>query len=160
MNEWANFFVAVAGASAALAGLIFVGVSISLSKILQYPKLADRGLESLILLVNILVTASLGLVPRQASMVFGIETVVLGAVTWTIVQRIDRAMIRATDVQWKKYYRWNMLYNQLVLVPYIAGGIVLLMRGETGLYWMLPGILGSFVKALTDAWVLLVEINR
>jgi hypothetical protein len=33
---WENFFVAEAGASAALLGLLFVAVSISLAKVLEY----------------------------------------------------------------------------------------------------------------------------
>ena len=160
MTEWANFFVAVVGASAALAGLIFVGISISLKKILEYPKLANRGLESLILLMTILVTGSLGLVPRQSDVALGIEVTTLGAITWIIIYLLDRSAIRGTEPEWKKHYRRNMVFNQLAVLPYIAGGVVLLLQGPVGLYWMLPGILGSFIKALTDAWVLLVEIHR
>lgn len=159
MKEWADFFVAVAGASAALAGLIFVGVSISLSKILEFPKLADRGLESLVLLMNILLTASLGLVPQTVHGL-GIEVTAFGAITWLIVCFLDRSMIHATDRQWKVHYRRNMAYNQIAILPYIAGGIALLVQGPVGIYWLLPGILGSFIKALMDAWVLLVEIHR
>ena len=33
-------------------------------------------------------------------------------------------------------------------------------RGEGGLYWGVPAVIVSFVLALLDAWVLLVEINR
>jgi hypothetical protein len=160
MTEWANFFVAVAGASAALAGLIFVGISISLKKILEFPKLADRGLESLILLMNILLTASLGLVPHQGPEALGIEVTALGVITWVMISWLDRSMIRATDAQWKVHYLRNMLYNQVAIVPYIVGGIVLVTSGVSGLFWILPGILGSFIKALMDAWVLLVEIHR
>jgi hypothetical protein len=35
VSEWGNFFIAQVGASAALAGLIFVGVSINLERILK-----------------------------------------------------------------------------------------------------------------------------
>ena len=54
LAQWSNFYVAVAGASAALTGLIFVGVSISLAKILSIPSLPNRALVSLILLLNVL----------------------------------------------------------------------------------------------------------
>ncbi len=45
MTGWENFFVAEVGASAALAGLIFVGVSINLNRILSLPRLPDRALR-------------------------------------------------------------------------------------------------------------------
>ena len=57
MADWNDFYIAVASASAALTGLIFVGISISLTKILTIPGLADRALLSLILLVNVLTGA-------------------------------------------------------------------------------------------------------
>ena len=43
INEWSDFGVGVAGATAALTGLLFVAVSINLDRILQYrtlPRLA------------------------------------------------------------------------------------------------------------------------
>jgi len=39
LAEWANFFVAEVGASAALAGLVVVATSINLSRILLFPQL-------------------------------------------------------------------------------------------------------------------------
>jgi hypothetical protein len=38
-ERWHDLFVATAGAAAALAGLIFVAVSINLEQILKYPAL-------------------------------------------------------------------------------------------------------------------------
>ena len=39
MAEWSDFFVAVAGAAAALAGLIIVAVSVNVADIIKYPQL-------------------------------------------------------------------------------------------------------------------------
>lgn len=41
MSDWTNFFVVEAGTAAVLAGLVFVGVSINLDKIVSNP---DYGL--------------------------------------------------------------------------------------------------------------------
>ena len=38
--------------------------------------------------------------------------------------------------------------------------VAMITHGFVGLYWLIPGILFSFIKALVDAWVLLVEIHR
>jgi hypothetical protein len=40
---WHDLFVAVAGAAAALAGLVFVAVSINVERILQYKGLPERA---------------------------------------------------------------------------------------------------------------------
>jgi hypothetical protein len=37
---------------------------------------------------------------------------------------------------------------------------VFIARGSDGLYWVDPGVVFTFLVALFDAWVLLVEINR
>ena len=42
IEAWVNFFVAQCGASAALLGLIFVSVSLNLTKILSHPLLPGR----------------------------------------------------------------------------------------------------------------------
>jgi modulator of FtsH protease len=38
--------------------------------------------------------------------------------------------------------------------------VVILAAGAVGLYWVVAAIILSFLKAIVDAWVLLVEINR
>ncbi|HEX3901634.1 MAG TPA: hypothetical protein VH853_02220 [Polyangia bacterium] len=40
---WESFFVAEVGAAAALTGLLFVAVSINLSKVLAFPQLPGRA---------------------------------------------------------------------------------------------------------------------
>ena len=49
MNEWHDFFLAQAGAAGVLTGLVFVGVSINLQKIVSDPRsgLAGRAGERL-----------------------------------------------------------------------------------------------------------------
>jgi hypothetical protein len=160
MIAWANFFVAVASAAATLTGLIFVGVSISLAKILSFGHLSGRALGSLILLITILITASLCLVPGQHPVAVGGEISVIGVIIWGIVLRTDIRMLRTSLRAHKRYYRQNLLFSQLAILPYIVSGIVIMVQGYSGLYFLIPGMLFSFIKALVDAWVLLVEIHR
>jgi hypothetical protein len=63
MSGWENFFISEVGAAAALAGLLFVGVSINLTRILSLPRLPNRALLALVILLAILVVSSLLLVP-------------------------------------------------------------------------------------------------
>jgi modulator of FtsH protease len=59
MAAWANFLTAQVGASAALVGLLFVGLSVNLSKILASAKLTDRAFVVFLLLLTVLVASSL-----------------------------------------------------------------------------------------------------
>jgi hypothetical protein len=53
MDQWHDFFLAQAGAAGVLTGLVFVGVSINLQKIVSEPGsgLTGRAAEALIVLV-------------------------------------------------------------------------------------------------------------
>src|SRR5262245_24883314 len=78
MDAWANFFIGQLGASAALLGLLFVGVSINLAKILGSRDLTNRALLAMILLLIILIVSSLFLIPGQPLTWLGAEVLILG----------------------------------------------------------------------------------
>jgi hypothetical protein len=48
--SWTDFLVAAAGATAALVGLVFVGLSINLKRILALPGVSGRAAETVLLL--------------------------------------------------------------------------------------------------------------
>ena len=160
MNGWENFFIAEVGASAALLGLIFVGVSINLTRIISIPGLPNRALLALIILLAILVVSSLLLVPRQIVMLVGIEVLVAGLIIWSIATMLDVTILQKKEPQYRLPYVLNMALTQFAVLPYVVAGIIVLTRGAGGLYWLVPAIVISFIKAILDAWVLLVEINR
>jgi len=161
MNEWKDFWVAVAGSSAALTGLIFVGVSISLERILASHQLPSRAMQSLLLLLTVLVVATLNLIPRQLPFLIGMEILVIGILVWIITLRSDLKALPKTESKEKKYIRHNIILTQFAVMPYIISGIVILLKGtDYGIYCLAPGIILCFIKAVLDAWVLLVEIYR
>jgi hypothetical protein len=158
--QWANYFVATAGGAAALTGLIFVSVSLNLKRILSIVHLPGRALGSLVLLTNILITGSFCLVPGQSIFWLGYEILALSAIVWFMLSRMDLTMYRAVERKYKGHYFQNIIFTQLAIVPYIVAGIYMATGCKTGFYWLIPGITFSFIKSLTDSWVLLVEINR
>ena len=160
IKDWHDFFIATAGSAAALTGLIFVGVSINIAKILSSPKLPDRAWISLILLLNILIVSILILIPQQSFFTIGIENLVIALTVYIMTVTNDVTIYKNTEPPYKQRYRIHVILNQLAVFPYLIAAATILMGNENGLYWMVPGIAFSFIKAVLDAWVLLVEINR
>ena len=156
---WENFFVAEAGASAALAGLLFVAVSINLSRILAFPQLPGRAAEALIILVGVLVDATIGLVPEQPRWVLGAGMSVVGVTVWAYPILLQLRAIEAPGAprRWKTV---RILSHQVATVPMLVAGLSVLVGRGGGLYWLLPGTIFSFSVGLLNAWVLLVEIQR
>ncbi len=73
---------------------------------------------------------------------------------------LDLRIRQKTEVQYRRPFLLNMLLSQLASLPYVIAGILVLAIGTSGLYWLVPAVIFSFIKAILDAWVLLVEINR
>jgi hypothetical protein len=157
---WGSLFVAEVGASAALAGLLFVAISINLARILQLPGLPGRGLEALALLVTVLVASTLGLVPGQPPWARGAELLGVGLVAWAVLLAIhvQALRVRAGTSTGSRVVR--VVVAQAAILPFPGAGLALLLQAAGGLYWLAGGIILCFVVAVIDGWVLLVEVLR
>lgn len=160
MIDWGTFFAAQLGASAALAGLIFVGFSINMKKILEYPLLVNMALQSLILLGTILVVSTSSLIPDQSVTFLGVEILIIGCTVWGALTSLIIRNLRMVEKQYRLGQIGRSLLNQLASLSYIAAGLVIVVLGSEGINLLVPAMVVSFVIALMDAWVLLVEINR
>lgn len=160
MSGWDNFFIAEVGASAALTGLIFVSVSINLTRILSLSNLPERALQALAVLLAILIIASMLLVPGQPLWLNGLEILLAGLIVWSLITTLDIINLRNTDARYRRKVVITMIISQLALLPYLIAGIVILTGSALGLYFVAASIVLSFFKAVMDAWVLLIEINR
>jgi len=159
-SEWSDLFVAAAGASAALLGLLFVAVSINLERILKYPGLPGRALEALMQLTCVLLVSLAGLVPGQSHVALGLELLLVVAIITAIVLR--QPILVADEAgnepaSWK-LTRWTVRLAGLVAIA--IAGLGLLFEAGGGLYWLAAGIALATVAAIAGAWVLLVEILR
>jgi hypothetical protein len=160
MSGWENFFLGELGASAALTGLIFVGISINLSTIMKSSYLPNRVLEALVVLVAVLFLASLLLVPHQSSFAMGMEALLLGLCEWVIIVLLQIDSLQKMDTKFRLAFARVILVCQLATLSFIIAGILLLVGGTTGLYWIVAATLLSFLAAFVDIWVLVIEINR
>jgi modulator of FtsH protease len=155
LDGWSTFFSTEAEAAATLTGLLFVAVSINLSRILQYPHLPNRAVEALIELAAVLVVSTFGLVPRQSLEACGIEIGATGVVMWAALTVL---IIRSP--LWLTGRAIRIVLNQLPPLAFIAAGVVLVLGHPGGVYLVVPATLLAFLGGIFGAWVLLVEIQR
>jgi hypothetical protein len=160
IGDWGVFFSAQLGAAATLGGLVFVGLSLNLKTILSYPALPSRALLALFGLLAILIVSSFALIPGQSLLPLGIEIFAIGLAVTTICTGMEINTLRRGQFQDRPRFIINLILIELGLVPFVIGGIMMLFGEVKGLYWVAAGVIISFVKAMLDAWVLLVEINR
>ncbi|HUA33647.1 MAG TPA: hypothetical protein VMA09_08570 [Candidatus Binataceae bacterium] len=155
---WTVFFSVAAGVAATLTGLIFVAVSINLSRILEFPGLSERAAESILQLVAALMIPLVGLVPDQSLTMLGIQITIGGFVLWILQVRFQRRALHITEGRRRPFFSFAIA--QVATILFIVGGISTIARAFGGLYWLVPGIIFSIAVGVSNAWVLLVEILR
>ena len=156
--RWSDLFVAAAGASAALAGLVFVAVSINLDRILTFPGLPERGLVTMAMLLAVLIVSLLGLAPGQSHTALGIEFLWIG-VAMTVWFSVLATRSVATDEE-ASHFASALGIALFGSLPLLVGGIAVLTASIGGFYWILAGLITAILAAVANAWVLLVEILR
>jgi hypothetical protein len=159
-SEWSDLFVATAGASAALLGLLFVAVSINLERILAYEGLPERALETLLLLLGVLIVAIVGLIPAESTVVLGLELLFVAGVVAAIVLRLPGTRAQDTGREPTQWRLSRIAVRLMGTLPLVIGGLSVLLEAGGGLYWIAAGIVLAIVGAAANAWVLLVEILR
>ncbi len=165
MDEWHDFFSTSAEAAAALAGLLFVGLSINLEMIMANPRygLTGRTLEVLVMLVAVLIMSSLLLIPGQGTVVVGLEVLVVGIANWAGIVTIQSLQLRnlhVLEANLRPYFVGRVVMGQVATLPFVAAGIAVLSWGVSGLYVLAAAVLLTILVAGANAWILLVEINR
>jgi hypothetical protein len=158
-GEWTDFFVAGAGASAALAGLVFVAVSINVDRILRLPGLPDRALATVLLLLSVVLVSLIGLIPGQSRVALAIELLGVGLLFAALILRLtSRSMVGHDGRLVHAIGHWSLVV--LGTVPVVLGAVSLLAETGGGLYWVAAGMVLATTGAVANAWVLLVEILR
>jgi len=161
--SWHDFFGVMAQIGATLAGLIFVGLTISLDHILGATGYLSRAFAALFLQFETLLLGLFGLVPNQPVWALGVEFIVTGAAFFVGIAIFQRNFPEdeKSDVlgaRWVRAYRW-MLTNMATLLP-VASGVALWFDRSFALYLLIPAVVACAYLSIGYAWVFAVEIPR
>lgn len=160
LADWQTYLALQAGAAATLTGLVFVAVSINLTRILSVPGLPGRAFDALVQLLQVYFIASFVLVPHQRAELLAIE--ILGiAVVSLIGQLISQSRYARQNTHHpRSWLLHRIIMTAMATLPFCVCAMLLLLGSQAWISGLVLGNVFSFIAAVMGAWVLLVEILR
>lgn len=160
LEVWTEFNVAMVGATAALAGLLIVAMSVNIGEIMKSPTLPPRAAASIATLVLAIVAGAFGLVPDQGDVAYGIE-VLVAAVIVSVFQVHAMRVIARHDPSSRFDRIGKSVVGVLPIAGFLVGGVLIVAGSTTaGLIAVAIGSVLAVVVAILMAWVVLVEVLR
>jgi hypothetical protein len=157
---WSDFAAGMAGAAAALAGLLFVAVSINIRTVLADPRITRRGAQALVLLALPVFVSLVLLIPGQPDVALALELLAISVGTAPSLLRVARPGSRAAEQPVISWALVSVLPTVVVVVTPVLAAVGLLTSSLGGLYWLPAAVASALLGGLVNAWVLLVEILR
>jgi hypothetical protein len=158
-NTWHDAFVACASAGAALAGLIFVAVSLNVKTMLAIPSMPSRAATTIASLTLTVVVGCTALMPMSTRAVGAIS---LAATALVLALSIRSAALIMRD-RGARSMADALSKGLLGAVPptlTIIGCVFLTAGSPAGFAIIGLSFLLIFAASMTNAWVVLVEILR
>jgi len=153
-DAWNDFFVMLGGASAALAGLVFVGLSLHARAVAADALLRVRAWNLTAGIVAVTVMSALVLVPGQGLRALGIELVAGGA----FLAYVFSAPLRLHRPRVDPGLRARTVAAVAATGLIVWAGASLLAHGGGGLYVLLVAGLFGVVLNVFGAWTLLIGL--
>ncbi|WP_022893970.1 hypothetical protein [Agromyces subbeticus] len=159
LDGWSEFNVAMLGATAALAGLLIVAMSVNIGEILKTPSLPGRAAAALAALMAAIIVTALGLVPDMPVIVYGLGAL-LAAVLATVFEYRAMRLIVAEGREHGSPIA-KAAAGWLPVALFVAGAVAVLAGApEAGLGLLAAACILAVASAILHAWIVLVEVLR
>jgi hypothetical protein len=156
-GPWSGFAATLGAIAGALAGLLFVAVSIKSDALSASQNLRSRAAQSLCLfMVDVLI--ALIVTPPQPRVALGVELLLLAVSSGLLMVILGRRAGHgsARSATW---YLERFSPNALTPLLIGLGGVTLLLEAGGGLYWLLAAAVASLLGGVVGAWLFLVKIT-
>lgn len=156
-DQWNNFFVMVGGGAAALAGLIFVAMSIKPDIIIGNVTHKNRAINMLTSFTAIFMTCSLALIGNQPLAALGCEWLVVWVIAATIFIRGYAIAIRS-GMSSVGLNAPRLAGGTICHLAEVLGAIFLILGHGAGLYIAAIATIILFAFLISGAWLLIIGI--
>lgn len=156
-DQWNNFFVMVGGGAAALAGLIFVAMSINHEIIFRNTTHRNRAINMLSGFTAIFMASSLSLIGNQYLGVLGFEWLGLWLIATVIFIRGYVVAIRS-GMSYIGLNAPRLAGGTICYLAEVISAIFLILGYSSGLYIAAVGIIVLFSFLISGAWLLMIGI--
>jgi hypothetical protein len=156
-EQWHDFFVMVGGGAAALAGLVFVAMSINLTIIAQDPTHKNRAVATLTGFSAVFMVCAFALIGNQNYQSIGVEWLVVSLVpTITYIRVYIKARKRGKSTVGLSIVRF--IEGTTCYIAQIIGCVLLISGHVAGLYVASVAMVLSFAFFISGAWLLIIGV--
>lgn len=162
LATWSTFFSTAAEASATLAGLVMVAISVNVREIIRYKHLPSRAGAAIGSLCILLLISLAALIP-QPPIAFALEVDLVAIGSWLMHVSVAQKVIEGHREigRPRRDTIASVLIGQVQVWPLSVAGVLLTLgRGQEGLYWVAGTICVALLVSVINGWVLLVQILR
>ena len=159
LEQWNSFFSMVGSGAAALAGLIFVAMSINLDVILGNATHRNRATNMLTGFTAVFMACGLGLIGNQDPAVLGLEWLVLWLIATAIFVRGYVVAIRA-GMSAIGLSAPRLAGGTLCYLAEVVSAVFLMLGQRAGFYIAAIAGIVLFAFLISGAWLLMVGIHE
>jgi hypothetical protein len=158
LENWHDYFLMVGGGAAALAGLVFVAMSINLGSIIKDATHKNRAIGTLTGFTAVFMTCAFGLLGNEPYQWVGIEWLLISAgALYIYIRGIVRVVAWNGDPIGGKS---RILGGTAAYVAQIIGSGLLIAGYASGLYIATIAITLSFASLVSGAWLLVAGVHE
>src|SRR5579872_6629736 len=156
-EQWNNFFVMVGGGAAALAGLIFVAMSINHEIIIRNTTHKNRAINMLTGFTAAFMASSVALIGNQSLGALGVEWLILWLIATIIFIRGYVVAIRS-GMSSIGLNMPRLAGGTICYLAEVISAIFLILGYSSGLYIAAIAVIALFGFLISGAWLLMIGI--
>lgn len=157
LDQWNNFFVMVGGGAAALAGLIFVAMSVNPENIIRNATHKNRAINMLTGFSSVFMACSFALLGNQTLGALGFEWLFLWLIATVIFVRgyvvAIRSGMSSIGLNAPRLAGGTMCY-----LAEVIGAVFLILGYGAGLYIAAVATIVLFAFLISGAWLLIIGV--